>query len=39
MKLPKFSTNFSEEFKAQFTYLRENTEKCIAFSFPIKKEI
>ena len=35
----QFFTNFSEEFKGQFTYLGENTEKYITFSFPIKKEI
>ena len=28
-----------EEFKGQFEYLGENTEKYITFSVPIKKEI
>ena len=29
----------AEEFKGEFECFRENTEKCITFSVPIKKEI
>ena len=29
----------AEEFKSQFEYLGENTEKYIAFSVPIKKKL
>ena len=29
----------AEEFEKQFTYLGENTEKCITFSVPIEKKL
>ena len=32
-------TGLAEEFKAQISYLRENTEKYITFSVPIKKKL
>ena len=29
----------AEEFKKQFTFLGENTEKCITLTVPIEKEV
>ena len=29
----------AEEFKKQFTYLKENTEKYVTFTVPIEKEV
>ena len=29
----------AEKFEGQFTFLRENTEKCITFSVPIDQEV
>ena len=29
----------AEEFKKQFTFLEENTEKCITLTVPIEKEV
>ena len=34
-----FSKELAEEFKKQFTYLGENTEKYITFTDPIEKEV
>ena len=28
-----------EELKKQFTYLGENTEKCISFTVPVEKKV
>ena len=34
-----FSKELAEEFKKQFTYLGESTEKYITFTVPIEKEV
>ena len=38
MIIISYFIQFAEEFDDQFEYLRENTEKYITFSVPIKKE-
>ena len=39
MIIISYFIQFAEEFDDQFEYLRENTEKYITFSVPIKKEL
>ena len=34
-----FILDIAEELKKQFTYLGENTEKCLTFIVPIEKEV
>ena len=37
--MTNYNYESAEEFKKQFTYLGENTEKWMAFTVPVEKEV